>query len=893
MPTPNQASSARQSALRWLMWVIFAVIFIASSTFLLRDSIANKVLKHYFTEQNVSVNCLTTELNWPLSLAINDLCIVTPTLNAHIHDAKWQAKSNTLLIKQMTVQHLLSDSPLPAAQVNELEVALSGINDVLLQLPQFTIRQFTLSSPLLASPVNLLVQLDDTRKLRIAGDVQANMQIQDGKLNTTLNWRLADLQFVPDLKVIIAQNSNIFTANLLDTAVSTTLSFDGLAIDSQHTFALNYPFSAADCELEVLLEGDIGLNIGNIMTSQNMLADLSGLVIQGDLSHCDRLPEQISEWQVNQVSVHVPDTISLLNNTIQVPSLVMQKIGQAAQDTSILLVSLNDLMLNIKQGIASANYDMHFKERLPSKLFTQGKMDFTSRGDVTLNSAPSGSFANTSWILHAANNLDINVLKTDKVEVDKAQSEFTITAQQVGIAELANKRVSDAQNNSAPSSTAQHPKQPAITVQIEGKLNATNTQTSGLQLDSINSNFNASLNPERQFQSNIQLVSNAVKSSLIRVPNMSSQLTLKANMANLTQPTSLSIQGVSKIAPSLVNFDTVNLKLDQLSITHTLSSDLNLASTKSKHDIILGKDFAAQLSQNANNIDLVAADQNVRQLRSILEQLLPDLRLNQGRVSAHVNTKIQSNLQASLVKGELNIQALGGNYANTLFNGGSVNAPFSIDAAGFTLARSAVSIESVNAGVIAENISASLLSEQGSLKLNQVDGTILGGSFTLQNMWLDKRQQRFDLVLQDLDLQKIVALQDQPGIQVLGKMTGRIPMLKTEASIAVDQGRMMSDSGGKLTIHNNPAFDTIKQQQPTLAYLEDYEFSQLSSKVSLQPDGMLLLDLAFTGKNEKSKQAVNFNYNHQENIFDLLKAKRIASGIQDTIERNITQGAKQ
>jgi hypothetical protein len=137
-----------------------------------------------------------------------------------------------------------------------------------------------------------------------------------------------------------------------------------------------------------------------------------------------------------------------------------------------------------------------------------------------------------------------------------------------------------------------------------------------------------------------------------------------------------------------------------------------------------------------------------------------------------------------------------------------------------------------------------------------------------------------------------VALQQQPGIKITGNIDGDMPFIIGKQGIRIDDGWVSSLTGGKLTIIDNPSFDSIKVQQPQLALLESLNFTQLESNVRFTPDGWVFFDLALQGNNPDKKQSVNFNYTHQENIFSLLESIRLVKSIENKIEHKITQGDK-
>jgi len=332
------------------------------------------------------------------------------------------------------------------------------------------------------------------------------------------------------------------------------------------------------------------------------------------------------------------------------------------------------------------------------------------------------------------------------------------------------------------------------------------------------------------------------------------------------------------------------IRLSDLSVNHQGQLHTDLTVSQSTHDVHLLSGTHVQLKQDKRRVQLQMEDQDVAKFQTVIKQVLPELVLSSGELSATLTTNLEADLQ---VAGNVALKNLGGSYATTLFSGVQGEGPFRFNSGGLQFASTTLRINSVNGGIPIDNLQVTLQGTNNQILLEHGQGELLGGRFALNNLWLDAREQQFDISLTDLDLAKIVALQDQPGIKVTGSIGGKMPVNTNPQGINIENGRVVSNGGGTLSIKGNPAFDSIKGQQKELAFLENFTFSQLSSQVSLKPDGLMNLNFAFAGINSDKKQAVNFNYSHQENLFALLQTLNVARGIQDKIEQSITQGGKQ
>ena len=80
-----------------------------------------------------------------------------------------------------------------------------------------------------------------------------------------------------------------------------------------------------------------------------------------------------------------------------------------------------------------------------------------------------------------------------------------------------------------------------------------------------------------------------------------------------------------------------------------------------------------------------------------------------------------------------------------------------------------------------------------------------------------------------------------------------------------------------------------QELQPVLSLLKNLDIQKLNSTVALNSDGWLNLGVNLQGFNEPQQQQVNFNYNHEENVFTLLRALRLSDEITQKVEQQYSQ----
>jgi hypothetical protein len=284
--------------------------------------------------------------------------------------------------------------------------------------------------------------------------------------------------------------------------------------------------------------------------------------------------------------------------------------------------------------------------------------------------------------------------------------------------------------------------------------------------------------------------------------------------------------------------------------------------------------------------------QEIISLHSMIAQLKNNIKVKEGYISANIEFTLPQEGEQFKTQGNLDFQGVSLKYQDYVLNNITYQTPLRFDSAGLQLAASTLHVDSIDVGVMVEQFKANVIAQNSVFRLTQVQGEIFNGQFSSADLWLDGREQQFNINIKDIDLAQIVALQKQPGIQITGSIDGDMPLSMGKQGVRIEGGWVSSLTGGKLTIVDNPSFDSIKDQQPKLGLLENLNFTQLESNVKFTPDGWLFFDLALQGNNPDKKQSVNFNYSHQENIFSLLESIRLVKSVENRIEQKITQGDK-
>lgn len=275
---------------------------------------------------------------------------------------------------------------------------------------------------------------------------------------------------------------------------------------------------------------------------------------------------------------------------------------------------------------------------------------------------------------------------------------------------------------------------------------------------------------------------------------------------------------------------------------------------------------------------------SVSAFNSVLKQISPEATLTQGTVSASANGE----LTVKNAQWQFALNNVSGLYQDYLFNNLQTAPQGNLNSGGLQLKPTNFTLQELRAGTVVNNIKGKLSwLKQG--RLSDITGDVLSGSMALEQILLTDKPQTSQLTLRNIDAAELLALEPQTGISVTGKLGADLPLSLSPKGVTVNNGKLFNQGEGHLAITNNAAFDGIKAQQtelaPILGLLENLAINQIDADVSLAPDGWLDMQMRLKGENKPKKQAVNFNYNHQENIYTLFRALRLSDEITKKVEQ--------
>lgn len=181
---------------------------------------------------------------------------------------------------------------------------------------------------------------------------------------------------------------------------------------------------------------------------------------------------------------------------------------------------------------------------------------------------------------------------------------------------------------------------------------------------------------------------------------------------------------------------------------------------------------------------------------------------------------------------------------------------------------------------------------QGQFNI-QGRGELLGGEFLLPEFVFDPHgTSSAYLVLQGLSLPDLLALQPLEGVTATGIFDGVLPAKIKQGKVSVSGGRLAARApGGLIAVTDNPTVVSLRQSQPHLDFafnaLEHLQYSTLASTFDMQASGEARLKVQIKGRTPGITRPIEFNYNHQENLLQLLQSLQIGNTLQQQLQDSL------
>jgi len=766
---------------------------------------------------------------------------LTSKLNVHVQKACLSYQNQELVVTGITantrhveIKHVaLNINPLPqsdkvSSPATILDLALPE------KRPTITVEQLSINSEFLNQPLILSINEPKLNQFVVNGDLSASATLYNNKVQGQL--KVSDEL----LKQLLKTDNALLSGLSFNT--SQAFSFNGIEGSATGNLQARYDYKFKNCDISNNTKGV--LSAAYNLNTQKLGLDSSKLKNNVTLgNNCQSLiPEgDYKAFAVKQLPLNwqwaLPKPISLVGNNLALPLITLTSDEQSEQDIDI---TFTDTFVNTVTPLQSARTklkaQLHTDDIKAVVLNTQlENAQLSGNYDITLTALPE-------FLPADANNV-------------KAHGDFTLT------------QLIDSKPVGKVSTTFSFDKAVAYGTTI-------NAYTGKLVVN-MSEKLDANVVLKSEFKS--------VQYDEYKLTGINNTLSAKANLGvgELFAHLSANTQIITLTSPSI---DLENINVD--------SKGLQSRALKASHHVFVnGIELVANhhISKVEHPFEVIVPQQNVLSLNSIISQFEPLAQLTQGEFGGRISGDV--NLQKANFY--LTIDDTSALYNDYLANQFMAQLSGQYDSGQLNVEPTTFNVNELRAGAVVNNINGKIEVINNSAKAFDVSGNVFGGVFELDKYSLLKSQQTANVTFKDIDASKLITLDDKSGITLTGRLKGLLPLHFSDSGVEVTNGSLLNQGEGKLIISNNAAFDSVMQQQqelqPVLSLLKNLDIQKLNSTVALKSDGWLNLGVNLQGFNELQQQQVNFNYNHEENVFTLLRALRLSDEITQKVELQYSQ----
>jgi hypothetical protein len=306
----------------------------------------------------------------------------------------------------------------------------------------------------------------------------------------------------------------------------------------------------------------------------------------------------------------------------------------------------------------------------------------------------------------------------------------------------------------------------------------------------------------------------------------------------------------------------------------------------------------------------IVFDGNERRLSRLLTGLPMPLEIIDGRLASTVDVSWSDGMGDSaygfqLISGTIKvvIDKLSGQYDEYVVKDLSTTMALRTDGLNSlaTVQPAPVTIGSVQTGVEVSNV-ATLLHTTWKfpdglpvIEAKDFRCEVFGGTVTSPGLVADTGTPPYQTTfsLRDLDLAKILSVEQNQGLQGTGTLNGTLPVSITSGGVTIKDGTVAAlPPGGIIRYGSAPESskiisETNAQLHLVTQALNNFHYTLLQVGVDYAESGTLFLTARLEGRNPDFKNIppVNFNLTVQEHIPTLLKSLRLVEDIQSAVEK--------
>ncbi|WP_404363286.1 YdbH domain-containing protein [Marinobacter sp.] len=385
-----------------------------------------------------------------------------------------------------------------------------------------------------------------------------------------------------------------------------------------------------------------------------------------------------------------------------------------------------------------------------------------------------------------------------------------------------------------------------------------------------------------------------------------SQLNLTAAFGNASESLQARLRGPLEISAERIDHPLLHAQ------PWGFDGDLEMDASRLKLVGVLASDAGARISASIDHtfggalvadVSLEASgEKGSEALSGTLTSWPPELTVSEGTLAIPVNLKMSTG-EGLAVDGRLKLENISGIYDRMALNGLEGEVEFHVREEGLTIDAPLIRLEEVNPGIpigpatagVKYTAAAGAWAE-GRLELLGANAEFLGGEvWVAPNSWdLDNSPWTIPLVVDNLELSRLMTLYPAENLSGTGKLSGQVPVLIAPGTgVRIEGGELVAhDPGGVLKLpadrlrgisQDNQALELVARA------VENFHYSVLDSRVQYDQDGTLHLDLHIEGRNPEVQggRPIVLNIDLEEDIPALLTSLQLSGRVNEAITRKV------
>lgn len=827
----GQRDYFKDNMLKRIGWGLLVLLMsVITLGYVFRMPITLHFIAPTLSSSGVELHCLDWSLTTKLDLHVQRACVI------------YQGQQLELANITVNTQYITIDRANLILSNSDTSTESSTAKKLVLALPQsrplLHINRLEITQAQLQKPLTLSINESVINEFFVAGDVKADVKITKTKVSGHI-----------ELNDTLLTKMKATTANSLAGLNFTSqhsFTFDGIELKLKSKLDAGFSSVIDSCPMTVKSNGNVSsyyhlntklINVdaqqltSTFNAKNECLQGLNGVITNPAQQQfiADQIP---LSWQLT-----LPNKITLQGTQLTANELTLQGKSHVQMRIQQLAVDINSALETL-----SAQVDL---------LFTSDDITQLKIAANTSNNHVDGNFQ-----LKMATLPDFIAVDLQKVNT---QGHFLIS-----------------------NALGEQPK-----VELSAELALAQLKVDDIRLDNYHATFKAKLQSDQHLTASLSSKLDTVKVGSIKLTQLTNQLTAAGSLSvgelffDLTSETKLAMLQSDEFKFKNIRISSQGLQSRALQASH--------------HIFIDGIELVAShnMSSTAHPFEVIISDQLVTKLNPLLHQFEPLATLTDGTISGRITGDI--NLQQADIS--LQVTGVSGLYTDYLAK--QLNTQFTgrYDSGQLNVEPTTFELNELRAGAVVEQLNGYWQVQENVPALLNVSGNVMGGHFLLDEYRLTNQPQQALVKFDNIDASKLITLDEKSGISLTGRVAGQLPVYFTDAGIEVRGGELVNKGTAKLLITDNAAFNAVKDQQqelgPVLGLLEDLDIKKINSSVNLKPDGWMTLGVNLQGYNQQQAQQVNFNYNHEENVFTLLRALRLSDEITQKVEQEYsTKGSK-